>query len=129
MTASAVRYVSPSGETRIGRLDDGTVTDAGPDGPRGFIPDAAGWAMIDGASGSQHAAGDVTMLAPVVPTKVICIGLNYRDHAEESQLDIPELPVVFSKWPSCLIGTGQAVMLPAEEKRPAYEAELAVVFS
>jgi 2-keto-4-pentenoate hydratase/2-oxohepta-3-ene-1,7-dioic acid hydratase in catechol pathway len=129
VTASAVRYASPSGEVRIGRLDGDTVTDAGPDGPRGFVPDAAGWALIDAAAGAQHAAGDVTMLAPVVPTKVLCIGLNYRDHAEESQLDIPELPVVFSKWPSCLIGTGQAVMLPAEEKRPDYEAELAVVFS
>jgi 2-keto-4-pentenoate hydratase/2-oxohepta-3-ene-1,7-dioic acid hydratase in catechol pathway len=121
--------VSPSGEIRIGRLDDGTVTDAGPDGPRGFVPDAAGWAMIDAAVGPQHAAADVTMLAPVVPTKVLCIGLNYRDHAEESQLDIPPSPVVFSKWPSCLIGTGQPVVLPPEESRPDYEAELAIVFA
>src|SRR5262249_13038229 len=119
----------PSGETRIGRLDDGTVTDAGPDGPRGFVPDAAGWAMIDAASGQQHAAGDVTMLAPVVPTKVVCIGLNYRDHAAEAQLDTPASPVVFSKWPSCLIGTGQPVVLPPEESRPDYEAELAIVFA
>ena len=129
MTASAVRYASPSGEIRIGRLDGDTVTDAGPDGPRGFVPDAAGWALIDAAGGQQHAAGDVTMLAPVAPTKVICIGLNYRDHAEESQLDIPASPVVFSKWPSCLIGTGQPVVLPPEESRPDYEAELAIVFS
>jgi 2-keto-4-pentenoate hydratase/2-oxohepta-3-ene-1,7-dioic acid hydratase in catechol pathway len=129
VTASAVRYVSPSGEIRIGRLDGGTVTDAGPDGPRGFVPDAAGWALIDAAAGPQHAADAVTMLAPSAPSKVICIGLNYRDHAAESQLDIPASPVVFSKWPSCLIGTGQPVVLPQEESRPDYEAELAVVFS
>ena len=47
MTVSAVRYSSPSGEIRIGRLDGDQITDAGPDGPRGFVPDAAGWASID----------------------------------------------------------------------------------
>ncbi len=52
MTVSAVRYTSPSGEIRIGRLDGDQITDAGPDGPRGFVPDAAGWAAIDGASGA-----------------------------------------------------------------------------
>ena len=64
-----------------------------------------------------------------MPTKVLCIGLNYRDHAEESELAIPELPVVFSKWPSALIGTGQSIVLPPEEKRPDYEAELGIVFN
>ncbi|MDX6376616.1 MAG: hypothetical protein QOE98_919 [Gaiellaceae bacterium] len=129
MTASAVRYASPSGEIRIGRLDGDRITDAGPDTVRGFVPDAAGWAAIDAASGQQHAAGDVTILASSVPTKILCIGLNYRDHAEESQLDIPELPVVFSKWPSALIGTGQSIVLPPEETRPDYEAELGIVFN
>jgi 2-keto-4-pentenoate hydratase/2-oxohepta-3-ene-1,7-dioic acid hydratase in catechol pathway len=129
VTASAVRYVSPSGEIRIGRLDDGTVTDAGPDGPRGFVPDAAGWAMIDAAAGPQHAAADVTMLAPVVPTKVLCIGLNYRDHAEESELDIPSVPVVFAKWTTSLIGHHEPIVVPREETRPDYEGELAVILA
>lgn len=129
MTASAVRYASPSGEIRIGRLDGDQITDAGPDTVRGFVPDAAGWAAIDGASGQRHAAGDVTILASSVPTKILCIGLNYRDHAEESELAIPELPVVFSKWPSALIGTGQSIVLPPEETRPDYEAELGIVFN
>lgn len=128
MTASAVRYTTPSGESRIGRLDGDQITDAGPDGLRGFVPDAAGWAAIDAASGAQHAAGAVTILASSVPTKILCIGLNYRDHAAESQLAIPELPVVFSKWPSSLIGTGSSIVLPPEERRPDYEAELAIVF-
>ena len=129
MTVSAVRYSSPSGEIRIGRLDGDQITDAGPDGPRGFVPDAAGWAAIDGASGPTHAAADVTIHASSVPTKVLCIGLNYRDHAEESELAIPELPVVFAKWPSSLVGTGASIVLPPEEKRPDYEAELGIVFS
>ena len=127
MTVSAVRYSSPSGEIRIGRLDGDQITDAGPDGPRGFVPDAAGWAAIDGASGPTHAAADVTIHASSVPTKVLCIGLNYRDHAEESELAIPELPVVFAKWPSSLVGTGASIVLPPEEKRPDYEAELGIV--
>jgi 2-keto-4-pentenoate hydratase/2-oxohepta-3-ene-1,7-dioic acid hydratase in catechol pathway len=129
VTASAVRYAGPSGEIRIGRLDGDQITDAAPDGPRGFVPDAAGWAAIDAASGDTHAAEAVTILAPVVPTKVICIGLNYRDHAAESELPIPELPVVFAKWPSTLIGTGQSIVLPPEESRPDYEAELGIVFN
>ncbi len=129
MTASAVRYASPSGEIRIGRLDGDQITDAAPDGPRGFVPDAAGWAAIAAAAGTKHAAADVTILASSAPTKVICIGLNYRDHAEESELPIPDLPVVFAKWPSSLIGTGQSIVLPPEETRPDYEAELGIVFS
>jgi 2-keto-4-pentenoate hydratase/2-oxohepta-3-ene-1,7-dioic acid hydratase in catechol pathway len=129
VTASAVRYASPTGETRIGRLDGDQITDAGPDGPRGFVPDAAGWAAIDAASGPQHASSEVTIHASSAPTKVLCIGLNYRDHAEESELAIPELPVVFAKWPSSLIGTGQSIVLPPEESRPDYEAELGIVFN
>jgi 2-keto-4-pentenoate hydratase/2-oxohepta-3-ene-1,7-dioic acid hydratase in catechol pathway len=129
VTVSAVRFASPSGEIRIGRLDGDQITDAGPDGPRGFVPDAAGWASIDAASGSTYAADAVTILASSVPTKILCIGLNYRDHAEESELAIPELPVVFSKWPSALVGTGASIVLPPEEKRPDYEAELGIVFN
>ena len=126
---NAVRYRNGSGEIRIGRLDGDTIVDAGASGPRGFIPDAANWSALRGASGASHAAADVTFLPPVVPTKVICIGLNYRDHAAESQLAIPELPVVFAKWPSSLIGHGADIALPPEESRPDYEAELAVIFS
>jgi 2-keto-4-pentenoate hydratase/2-oxohepta-3-ene-1,7-dioic acid hydratase in catechol pathway len=129
MARMAVRFLNPMGEARIGRLDGDTVVDAGADAPRGFVPDDAGWAVIDAASGPTYAAADITYLPPVVPTKVICIGLNYRDHAEESELEIPALPVVFSKWPSCLNGHRQDIVLPPEETRPDYEGELAVVFA
>jgi 2-keto-4-pentenoate hydratase/2-oxohepta-3-ene-1,7-dioic acid hydratase in catechol pathway len=125
----AVRFLNPVGEVRLGRLDGTTVVDAGADGPRGFLPDEAGWAMIDAAAGETYAADGVTYLPPVVPTKIVCIGLNYRDHAEESELEIPALPVVFAKWPSCLLGHGQEVVLPPEETRPDYEGELALVFA
>ncbi len=67
-------------------------------------------------------------LAPVPrPGKVICIGLNYRDHAAESNMAIPERPVVFSKFSTAVIAPGEAVVLPSTSAQVDYEAELAVV--
>ncbi len=67
-------------------------------------------------------------LAPVPrPGKLICIGLNYRDHAAESNMAIPERPVVFSKFATAVIAPGEAVVLPGTSKQVDYEAELAVV--
>jgi len=123
----AVRYAGPDGEARIGRLDGDTITDAGPAGPEGFVPSPEAWTVLSEASGEQRAAGDVTLLHPVVPRKILAIGLNYRSHAEESELDIPAVPVVFAKFPSSLIGHGQEIVIPREETRPDFEGELAVV--
>lgn len=67
-------------------------------------------------------------LAPVPrPGKLICIGLNYRDHAAESNMPIPERPVVFSKFSTAVIAPGEPVILPATSTQVDYEAELAVV--
>ena len=66
--------------------------------------------------------------APVPrPGKLICIGLNYRDHAAESNMPIPESPVVFSKFSTAVIAPGEPVVLPATSAQVDYEAELAVV--
>ena len=71
---------------------------------------------------------DAYWFAPVPrPGKLICIGLNYRDHAAESNLPIPERPVVFSKFSTAVIAPGQPVVLPATSQKVDYEAELAVV--
>ena len=71
---------------------------------------------------------DAYWFAPVPrPGKLICIGLNYRDHAAESKLAIPEKPVVFSKFSSCVIAPGEPVVLPPQSMQVDYEAELAVV--
>jgi 2-keto-4-pentenoate hydratase/2-oxohepta-3-ene-1,7-dioic acid hydratase in catechol pathway len=71
---------------------------------------------------------DVT-LAPVIPDpeKIICIGLNYRDHAKETNLAIPEVPTVFAKYSNTLIGDGEAILIPASTSKVDYEAELAFV--
>jgi 2-keto-4-pentenoate hydratase/2-oxohepta-3-ene-1,7-dioic acid hydratase in catechol pathway len=67
-------------------------------------------------------------LAPVPrPGKLICIGLNYRDHAAESNMPIPERPVVFSKFATAVIAPGEPVILPSTSSQVDYEAELAVV--
>src|ERR1700752_1982239 len=71
---------------------------------------------------------DAYWFAPVPrPGKVICIGLNYRDHAEESNMPIPDHPVVFSKFPTCVIAPGEEVVVPSSSQQVDYEAELAVV--
>lgn len=69
-----------------------------------------------------------TLLPPVPPPeKLICIGLNYRDHAIETGADIPTEPVVFSKFNTALIGHGDSIVLPPSSQQVDYEAELVVV--
>jgi 2-keto-4-pentenoate hydratase/2-oxohepta-3-ene-1,7-dioic acid hydratase in catechol pathway len=71
---------------------------------------------------------DVEWLPPVTsPEKIICIGLNYSDHAAESKMEIPKEPVIFNKFNNALIGAGGPVLLPSNSLQVDYEAELAVV--
>ena len=78
--------------------------------------------------GAVRRRADVELLAPVPrPGKVICIGLNYKDHAAESGMDIPEKPVVFSKFSTSVTGPGAPVVLQPEATQNDYEAELGVV--
>ncbi len=123
----AVRFATTNGDVRLGRLDGDQITDAGTAPTIGFDSTPEAWAVIAAAAGSTHSVDSVQLLHPVHPSKVIAIGLNYRDHAEESELDIPDVPVVFSKFSTSLIGSGQTIVVPREETRPDYEGELAVV--
>jgi 2-keto-4-pentenoate hydratase/2-oxohepta-3-ene-1,7-dioic acid hydratase in catechol pathway len=61
------------------------------------------------------------------PRKIVCVGLNYSDHAEEQGVDLPERPLLFAKWPNTLIGPGEPIVIPAVTERVDYEAELGVV--
>jgi 2,4-didehydro-3-deoxy-L-rhamnonate hydrolase len=61
------------------------------------------------------------------PQKIVCVGLNYRDHAEEQGVDLPERPLLFAKWPNTLIGPGEPIRIPAISRNVDYEAELGVV--
>jgi len=70
----------------------------------------------------------VEILAPIPdPDKIICIGLNYKAHAEETGQDLPKAPIIFGKYRNALVGDGQTVTLPAASTKVDYEAEVAVV--
>jgi 2-keto-4-pentenoate hydratase/2-oxohepta-3-ene-1,7-dioic acid hydratase in catechol pathway len=92
------------------------------------------WHTVDGDPfGDHEVRGDVPAppaartLPPVVPSKVIGVGLNYRAHAMEAGKPLPDEPLLFLKPPSCLIGDGREIAIPVEEHRVDHEAELAVV--
>ncbi|MBL0115240.1 MAG: fumarylacetoacetate hydrolase family protein [Sphingomonadales bacterium] len=87
-------------------------------------------------AGAKAAAGEavdeaaLAFLPPVArPSKIVCLGLNYRDHAEESGLGIPEFPVLFARFPSSLMGHGAPIILPKVSSQLDWEAELVVVLS
>lgn len=61
------------------------------------------------------------------PTKIVCVGLNYKDHAAELNMDIPRYPILFLKPPSALIFNNDPIIYPAQTKELHYEAELAIV--
>ena len=61
------------------------------------------------------------------PGKIVCVGLNYRDHAEEQGVELPSAPLLFAKWPNALIGPGEPIVIPPVVTKCDYEAELGVV--
>jgi 2-keto-4-pentenoate hydratase/2-oxohepta-3-ene-1,7-dioic acid hydratase in catechol pathway len=61
------------------------------------------------------------------PGKIVCVGLNYRDHAEEQGVPLPEAPLLFAKWENALIGPGEPIVIPPIVTKCDYEAELGVV--
>ncbi len=76
----------------------------------------------------KHAANAVKLLPPIPkPGKILCIGLNYRDHAIEGGRPIPPEPVLFGKFPNALIAHGDPIILPKVAQKVDYEAELVVV--
>lgn len=78
--------------------------------------------------GPSRPLAEIELLAPVPrPGKVICVGLNYRDHAAESGMPVPASPIFFAKFSSCVIGHGAPVPLPPGSAQVDYEAEMAIV--
>ena len=133
-----VTYRSERGD-RAGVLQDGAVVDAGdaldldpPPSVRGLLE--AG--LLDEMSGAAAAAPasegipleDVALLAPVPdPDKIVCMGINYRSHANETGQELPDSPTFFAKFPNALVGTGVEVALPAGSEKVDFEAEVAFV--
>jgi 2-keto-4-pentenoate hydratase/2-oxohepta-3-ene-1,7-dioic acid hydratase in catechol pathway len=69
----------------------------------------------------------VRLLAPAAPSKIICVGRNYVEHAKELGNDVPKIPLIFMKPPSSIIGPGEAIVLPPQSRQVEHEAELVVV--
>lgn len=78
-------------------------------------------------SGEKVSLEEVKLLSPCRPSKIIGIGLNYRSHAEELGVSLPEVPVIFIKPSTAVIGPGEKILLPPQSRRVDYEAELGVV--
>ncbi|HEY71397.1 MAG TPA: fumarylacetoacetate hydrolase family protein [Anaerolineae bacterium] len=78
--------------------------------------------------GEAHIALDsVELLAPVQPSKIVCLGKNYIAHAAEFGSEVPELPLLFLKPPSAVIGPGETILLPPQSERVEHEAEMAII--
>lgn len=89
---------------------------------------AAAHSIATNSSAESLSLSDVQLLAPVTkPGKILCIGLNYRDHAIESGMAIPSVPTVFLKLSSAVVGPEAEIILPSNSVQPDYEAELAAV--
>jgi 2-keto-4-pentenoate hydratase/2-oxohepta-3-ene-1,7-dioic acid hydratase in catechol pathway len=69
----------------------------------------------------------VKLLPPAEPTKIICLGRNYAEHAREHNAEVPTVPLIFLKAPSAIIGPGDPILLPPQSQQVEHEAELVVV--
>jgi 2-keto-4-pentenoate hydratase/2-oxohepta-3-ene-1,7-dioic acid hydratase in catechol pathway len=91
------------------------------------------WRLVEGdvfgtfSEGAEISPEGVRVLAPVIPSKIVCVGLNYKDHAAEQKKPLPEEPLIFIKPSTSVIGPGAAIEIPDWAGRVDYEAELGVV--
>ena len=101
--------------------------------PRHAVEQGGEWRLVDGDIFGEFAAGDAIpasghrLLAPVMPSKIVCVGLNYKDHAAEQNKPLPPEPLIFIKPSTCVVGPGDAIVLPENVGRVDHEAEVAVV--
>src|SRR5579875_2842649 len=128
-----VTFRGADGTAKPGLLQDDSILDLASAG----FSDAVD-AIRQGAEALQRAAAagkaqripspQAQLLAPIPkPPRIFCVGLNYRDHAIESKMEIPKVPTIFIKLPSAVIGPEAEVRIPSITKQPDYEAEFAIV--
>ncbi len=104
------------------------------EGELGAGPEALTIAQISGHpfgritfSGERWALADVRLLSPILPSKVVCVGRNYAEHAAEHGSEVPAEPLLFLKPSTSVIGPGDSIKLPPQSRQVEHEAELAVV--
>ena len=79
------------------------------------------------ARGRRVEPAEVELLPPVMPGKILCVGLNYADHAAESNMQVPAVPTIFSRFASSIVASGEPIRLPRVSSTLDYEGELAVI--
>ncbi|MFU8772869.1 MAG: fumarylacetoacetate hydrolase family protein [Anaerolineales bacterium] len=113
-----LRYRKPSGESQQGWVLDDLIGSV-----EGSIFGEFKRAEL------EKSLAEVHLLAPIRPGKIICVGRNYADHAREHEAEVPEVPLLFLKPPSAVIGPDHPIILPPQSNRVEHEAELAVIIS
>lgn len=123
-----ISYSQANGPIRPGALlPDNTILELG-ETYRNTLAIVASGLTVPPASSPRIAADQVKLHAPLAdPPRIFAIGLNYRDHAKESGMELPTTPVVFFKLTPSIIGPGENILLPRNSTQPDYEAELAFV--
>jgi 2-keto-4-pentenoate hydratase/2-oxohepta-3-ene-1,7-dioic acid hydratase in catechol pathway len=123
------RFVHPGSAAAASAVAWGTV-----EGPPGAGREAQTVAAIDGHpflgityTGDRWALDDVRLLAPILPSKVVALGRNYAEHAQELGNAVPDSPLIFLKPSTSVIGDGDVIRLPASSNEVHFEGELAVV--
>ena len=122
-----VSFSTAGGPVRPGALTEGVVIDLSAAGYADALAAAAA-GVTTAPAGPALPLTEVKLHAPLAnPPRIFAIGLNYRDHAAESGMQLPPVPVVFFKLHTSIIGPGEPIILPQASAEPDYEAELAVV--
>jgi 2-keto-4-pentenoate hydratase/2-oxohepta-3-ene-1,7-dioic acid hydratase in catechol pathway len=121
-----VTYSTGGGAPKVGHIEDGGIQPLGVGSLLEYV--------LHGRSPDRRPGGETVSLEeaslhpPIArPGKIVAIGLNYVDHAEETGQPIPEVPVVFGKYPNTIIGPGAPIRIPPIAEQIDYEAELAVI--
>jgi 2-keto-4-pentenoate hydratase/2-oxohepta-3-ene-1,7-dioic acid hydratase in catechol pathway len=110
-----VRFAA-QGRLAYGILLNDEITELGCDGYASFT-----------SLQTTHRIADVRLFAPVAPSKIVAVGLNYRDHAHELGMQVPESPILFLKPPTTVIGPGESIVYPPMSRQVDYEAEMGIV--
>jgi 2-keto-4-pentenoate hydratase/2-oxohepta-3-ene-1,7-dioic acid hydratase in catechol pathway len=101
--------------------------------PRHVVDEGGAWRLVEGDVFGEHELGDTIasdgqqLLSPVAPSKIVAIGLNYKDHAAEQGKPLPNEPLMFLKPSTAVIGPEAAIVLPPDAGRVDHEAEVGVV--
>jgi 2-keto-4-pentenoate hydratase/2-oxohepta-3-ene-1,7-dioic acid hydratase in catechol pathway len=101
--------------------------------PRHVVEQDGEWRLVEGDIFGEHRGGEVVpstghrLLAPVLPSKIVAIGLNYKDHAAEQKRSLPAEPMIFIKPSTAVIGPGDTIVIPQGAGRVDHEAEAGVV--